>query len=142
MKITLSLADLLDGIYAESALAALAASSPSGIVSFILTPDNEAALRRIARDAFAATIALAGDDWAIAAASDEELSAEYNGLPTIDSDTLVEKLRTAATFMLLHLIYACAGSQRASSALESAKALINTLVSTNYSLERIAQCNV
>ena len=56
MKITLSTSEVIEGIYANSALRAEAAQWPNGAIASILSTDAEPALRRMAADAFAAVI--------------------------------------------------------------------------------------
>lgn len=60
MKITISFDTLLDALYSRSALRAMAASTPDGIVGFMLTSDHEIALRSVLTDAFSAACAHVG----------------------------------------------------------------------------------
>ena len=135
MIITLSIADILDGVYADSALSALTADK--GIEAYILSPDNEAALRRLVCDAFAATIAMAGNMWSLITADETELTAEYCSAEDEDLHSTSEKFRTAVTYMLTYIIYRSAENNRAKASLDSAKIIINNLAQQSYHLEQI-----
>lgn len=110
MKITISTNDVIQAIYANSALQAEAAQWPNGVVATLLSSDAEPALRRIARDAFAAVIAATATTsipWQLTAADDIQLAAacEESTPPVASQTTAAASLQAASSAMLAAIIW-------------------------------------
>ena len=136
MKITLSTSEVIEGIYANSALRAEAAQWPNGAIAAILHTDDEPALRRMAGDAFAAAIALtstAAVPWQIVSADDLTLAATCpdlnDGSPAciIDLSTATALLRSATTAALLAIIWRGLDHRLYTAARDEAAALIRPI---------------
>lgn len=129
MKITISTSEVIQAIYANSALRAEAAQWPRGAVAAILSVDDEPALRRMAADAFAATIALTAGGavaWRIVAADDLALAAEC-GECAVDQATATALLRSATTAALLAIIWRGLDHRLYAAARDEAAALMQPL---------------
>ena len=110
MKITISTNDVIQAIYANSALQAEAAQWPNGVVAALLSTDAEPALRRIACDAFAAVIAATATTsipWQLTAADDIQLAAACDDStpPMASETTATASLQAASTAMLAAIIW-------------------------------------
>lgn len=110
MKITISTNDVIQAIYANSALQAEAAQWPNGVVAALLSTDAEPALRRISRDAFAAVIAATTTTsipWQLTAADDIQLAAacDESTPPLASQSTATASLQAASTAMLAAIIW-------------------------------------
>ena len=136
MKITLSTSEVIEGIYANSALRAEAAQWPNGAIAAILHTDDEPALRRMAGDAFAAAIALtstAAVPWRIVTADDLTLAACCPDLDDaapacIDAQaTATSLLRSATIAALLAIIWRGLDRHLYTAAHDEAVALIRPL---------------
>lgn len=136
MKITLSTSEVIEGIYANSALRAEAAQWPNGAIASILSTDAEPALRRMAADAYAAVIALtatAAVPWQIVSADDLTLAATCpdldDGSPAciIDLSTATALLRSATTAALLAIIWRGLDHRLYTAARDEAAALIRPI---------------
>jgi len=106
MTITLRLADILDGIYASSALATLSRDCHSAL----LHPDHADALRHTVRDALGA-LAAAAPGGCIKVAGVSDTSIDIDVLDTVDSLTATELLRCALVRLSASIIASAAGLQ-------------------------------
>ncbi len=105
MKITLNTSEILDALYADSALTTLAIESPESIAAHILSPDQEKALLRMARDATIATLALSPERWCVSSNTSRSIIVEAPDNIRFDPVTTNELLRVAITAMMQCMIY-------------------------------------
>ncbi len=104
MIVTLKFAEILEGVYAASALATLSRDCTSAL----LHPDHADALRRTARDAVA-TLAGAAPDGCLRIAKISDTGCDITVDDSIDPTTAAEVLRAAATSTTVAIIAAAAG---------------------------------
>ena len=139
MKITLSIADIIDGVYANSVLTAMALEAPDGIIAFVLSPAHEDALRRMAHDAFAAATALAGGSWqALESADTDRLEILCVDELYADPATCAIQLRAAVTALIIHMIFASANAPQAAAALSTAKSILSNLSQRHATLPSLS----
>lgn len=100
MEVRIDLREVADGVYAHSALRAVATEHPGSYVAVMLTPDHEDALLRIASEALTVAAVYAGRRVRVAGVADGEATlvvevASAGCLPQ------VRQAMTAATTMLV-----------------------------------------
>ena len=137
MKITISTSEVIEGVYANSALRAEASQWPEGAVAAILSVDAAPALRRMAADALAAVVAAtahAAVPWQLCAADELQLSAacgdrdDGTAACTADATTATLVLRAAVTAMLIAIIWRGLDVKHYNAARDQAQAYLLPLV--------------
>lgn len=141
MKITVSMASVLDALYASTALQALMAEHPGSYYYNILTPAQAPALKRIVVEAHAAIMARLVPGWRLINNADEEskLVAEASDSLGLDEVTATALLRVALVEMVVYIIMSIGCDKRARAALDRSLAVISSLDATNYSVGIIRQ---
>ncbi len=141
MKITVSMASVLDALYASTALQALMAERPGTYSYNILTPDQAPALRRIVAEAHAAIVARLVPGWRLVTTAYDapELVAEASDSLGLDEVTATALLRVAVVEMVAYIIMSVGCDNRARAALDRSMAVIAGLDASNYSVGVIKQ---
>lgn len=113
MKITISTNEVLERLYAVSALHSYVNDTGGGDTTNILSPAQAPALRVIVRSAFSAAMSyLAFSGWKPDAAGGELCALPPDTLP-VDADGAKAALTDAVTLLTLHIVYSAAADGRA-----------------------------
>lgn len=106
MKLTVKTSDVLNDIYATSALIGQAHESPNSYSAFILSPLNRAALEQVLDDAFATLIASELDScWEVADADDGYLAIETDREIKISEKSATKVFKAILVRLVLLSIY-------------------------------------
>lgn len=138
MKITLSMNEVLERLYAITALRGYVNEPATGYVAHILSPAQASALQIVVKSAFGAAMSyLAFSGWR-ADRSLGELCAQAPDTLDVDSAMVAEKLVQAVVNLTLYIIYSTGVDGRAEAVHSHAVDALRSLASTRLHAARLA----
>lgn len=135
MELKIDLHQVADGVYAHSALQAVATEHPGSYMAAMLTPDHEDALLRIAADALTVAAVYAGRRVRVAGVADGEATLVVDAVSADCLPQVRQSMTAATTLLLVHLLARICGVEAADvqSEARAAAESVATLLEPVYS---------